>query len=31
MLKTAFLFHGRGLLQKEIINEIGFNFYSIGI
>ncbi|MCF6212569.1 MAG: UDP-glucose 6-dehydrogenase [Flavobacteriaceae bacterium] len=30
MLKPAFLFDGRGVLLKEAINEIGFNFYSIG-
>ncbi len=30
MLKPAFLFDGRGILHKETINEIGFNFYSIG-
>ena len=30
MLKPAFLFDGRRLLDKEALMEIGFDFYAIG-
>ena len=30
MYKPAFLFDGRGILEKNKLKEIGFNFYSIG-
>ena len=30
MFKPAFLFDGRGILDMNKLNEIGFNTYSIG-
>ena len=30
MFKPAFVFDGRNLLDKKTLNEIGFQFYSIG-
>lgn len=30
MYKPAFLFDGRGILEKNKLKKIGFNFYSIG-
>jgi len=30
MLKPAFIFDGRGVLNKEIIESIGFVHYKIG-
>ncbi len=30
MYKPAFVFDGRNLLDKKLLNEIGFQFYSIG-
>jgi UDPglucose 6-dehydrogenase len=30
MMKPAFLFDGRGILNKEEIDDIGFDLYSIG-
>lgn len=30
VVKPAFVFDGRSILNKEILNEIGFKYYSIG-
>lgn len=30
MLKPAFLFDGRRLLDRKVLEEIGFDFYAIG-
>jgi UDPglucose 6-dehydrogenase len=30
MLKPAFLFDGRRLLDKEVLTDLGFEFYAIG-
>ena len=30
MLKPAFVFDGRRLLDKESMTELGFNYYKIG-
>ena len=30
MLKPAFAFDGRRILEKEVMEEIGFKYYKIG-
>jgi len=30
MLKPAFVFDGRGILDNKALKEIGFNVYTIG-
>lgn len=31
MLKPAFIFDGMGILNKTMLEKIGFVFYSIGV